>query len=310
MRVGLVDLGTNSIRYDIYEVEKDQPAKMLHRDKEMIRLGQGLFTSGEIAPEALERLLTSLSHFQNVSAKNGVDHLEAFATCALREANHSEDIRRLLKKETGIQFRVISGDEEAQLIAQGILNNDPRCRGSFALIDIGGGSTELSLCKSKRRESSVSLPLGVARVQQRFLQTIPPKSLEGLEAYFQSITPSLAALNLKTSPEFAFGSSGTIKALSRIHRKLYDTTEINLKELQKTIEMIRPMGRNEISKIPGMNPKRIDFILAGAYILEYSMKALGIKKVIHTPFALRDGILNQVTRQFGALPPLKPKKQS
>lgn len=302
LRIATVDLGTNSVRYDIYEMVAGKPAKALYREKEMIRLGEGLFRTGEVSTGALERLLTSLSHFSSVSERFHVDHTEAFATCALREAQESAEIRRLIKRNTGFHFNVISGEEEAKLIAAGVLSNDKRCRGRFGLIDIGGGSTEISLCENRERLDSISLPLGVARIQQCHLLTIPPANLKSVTQFFQQVRPLTNVMRIEKL-EMALGSSGSVKALSRIHRKLWNEEGITLKGLNHLCRQMETLDEAGLMKIPGMVAKRVPFILSGALSLRFCMEILKIKKVFPTPFALRDGLVLQLAERYGASAP-------
>lgn len=289
-RLAVVDLGTNSIRMEVFEVARGR-IRSLALHKSMIRLGDRLFLSGKVDREALRRLMDRLSDFGEEAREWGVDRFVAFATSAMREARDRARALKEIHRRTGISIRVIPGIEEARLIATGILANDPRCRGFFGLVDIGGGSTEISLCSNRRVLRAVSLPLGVARLQQLFLKTIPPRSVEPLQAHVRAMVTRRIGRSLRRPPEKLIGSSGTVKSLSRILFHAHGDRVIRLDRLAALREEMTGMTRRQLLAIPGMRRKRVDLILAGAVVLEEIMRALQVKRVLPTRYALRDGVV-------------------
>lgn len=297
MRVGLVDLGTNSVRYDIYEVYGGGKVKTLHSTKEMIRLGHNVFATGKLDPKAIRRLLRSFRSYRNLTEDYGVERIAAFATSAMREAVDGERVKKLIHHETGIRVRVISGNEEARLIALGVQKNERRCRGRYTLIDIGGGSTELIVCNGRRILHRGSLRLGVARLQEVYLQSVPPKNVWEAERYFSKVRQSTTARDLtRYQTERAIGSSGTVKALAKIIKRTYGESEISRGTLHELRKDMTRKTRSQLLHIPGMVERRVDLILAGALILEECMDLVGAKRVVPTPFALRDGLLQEVLK--------------
>jgi exopolyphosphatase / guanosine-5'-triphosphate,3'-diphosphate pyrophosphatase len=297
MRVGLVDLGTNSVRYDIYELGSGGKIKTLHSNKEMIRLGHNVFATGKLDPKAVRRLLRSFRDYRALTEDFGVERIAAFATSAMREARDGERVKKLIHHETGIRVRVISGSEEARLIALGVQRNEKRCRGNYTLIDIGGGSTELIVCRGQRVLVRGSLKLGVARLQELYLKSVPPKHVWAADRYFAKVRAGSTAREIaKYRVDRAIGSSGTVKALAKILKRTHGESEIlrdSLGELRK--DMTRKT-RSQLLHIPGMVERRVDLILAGALILEECMDLVGAKSVVPTPFALRDGLLQEVLK--------------
>ncbi|MEO5970726.1 MAG: hypothetical protein ABIQ95_12440, partial [Bdellovibrionia bacterium] len=175
MRIGIIDLGTNSVRFDIHSVTPPGEAHLLHREKLMIRLGEGVFLDGKLDPHAIRRAVHAFMSFKNTAERFQVEKIVAFATSALREAKDAVHLIDRIRQKTQIEIRIISGEEEAKLIALGILSHES-FKGRYGLIDIGGGSTEISICHNKNILNSASFPLGAARLQQVFLKTSPPKS--------------------------------------------------------------------------------------------------------------------------------------
>lgn len=291
MRVAIIDLGTNSVRFDVHSLEKGK-TKLLHREKRMIRLGQGVFVKGRIDPNARERAVHAFSHFRRVADSMRVRKIVAFGTSALREAQDSPALVDEVRNLTGIEIKVISGKEEAKLIALGILSRERPVKGRFALVDIGGGSTEISLCRGKRPLHGDSFELGTARLQQVFLKRSPPKEREirCLREYIRNILGQ--RMRAWGGAETVVGSSGTVRAVA----KILDAKDFSAKELTELAADISRMTTTQLLDIPGMEPKRVDMILAGALLLEEICLMLGAKRVIPTDFSLRDGIIEEERR--------------
>ena len=178
MRLAVIDLGTNSIRFDVHEISSNRKGlvqhRRLYREKTMVRLGQDLFSAGKLSTEGKRRTLEAAHSFKETMDALHVDKIVAFGTAAVRDASDGEIFLKELEEKTGIHFRMITGAEEASLIAKGILHFEKNPSGIFALVDIGGGSTEVSICKGKKILRSHSFNLGVAKLQQVFLKTQPP----------------------------------------------------------------------------------------------------------------------------------------
>lgn len=222
MRVAVIDLGTNSVRFDVHDLRPGRKPDLLHREKLMIRLGQGVFLKGSLDEDASARAIHALGHFKRVADDLCVGRMIAFGTSALREARNAAEFLDAVKSESGVDVKVISGAEEAKLIARGILQNDRRAKGRFLLIDIGGGSTEVSFCRGKKVAASVSLRLGTARLQQVFLRGSPPKkkAIEQVRAYIRNILQQqMGSGEWPSKVGTVIGSSGTVKALVKILKK-------------------------------------------------------------------------------------------
>ncbi|MBU6153142.1 MAG: Ppx/GppA family phosphatase [Bdellovibrionales bacterium] len=306
MRIAIIDLGTNSIRFDIHEVSASRKGthqhRRLYREKTMVRLGQDLFLNGKLSEESKRRTLEAALSFHSTMEALSVDRCVAFGTAAIRDASDGETFLLELKKKTGIEFRMITGAEEASLIAKGVLNNQPGLpKGVFALIDIGGGSTEVSICKGRTVLRSHSFNLGVAKLQQVFLKTQPPAQtkknqndpVSELRQFIKSVVlPKLLIESWPKAPTI-IGSSGSIIALAKLVNRDKDRGNLPFesKHLSKVVEQIKNKTTAELLAMNGMEPKRVDLILAGAILLDELAQMLKAKTIRSTEFALRDGIL-------------------
>jgi exopolyphosphatase/guanosine-5'-triphosphate,3'-diphosphate pyrophosphatase len=264
----------------------------------MIRLGEGLFLERKLNPQAIRRAEHAFISFKNTAQRFQVEKIVAFATSALREASDADLLVEKIRSKTQIEISVISGDEEAKLIALGVLNHK-NFKGRYGLIDIGGGSTEISICEDKKVLHSASFPLGAARLQQIFLKTSPPKAgaklpdpIQTLRLHIRHVLQSKAFMEHWGRVPFLVGSSGTVKALERISKKsLQIANGIHLKNLKKLTKTMGTQTRSELLNTPGMEAKRVDIILSGAILLEECMNQFKASVVLTTNYSLRDGIL-------------------
>lgn len=301
-RLAIIDLGTNSVRFDVHETLSNRTTRLLHREKLMVRLGENVFVSGRLDKAAIRRTLQALTSFKQRASELKVDKLVAFATSALRDAEDRDSLIETVRHKLGIKIHIISGKEEATLIAEGILHREKKPKGLFALIDIGGGSTEVSVCNDSKILFSESFPLGVARLQQVFLRSIPPEegktSVKHLRGHVRAVLGETLRHGNWPKVAQAIGSSGTVRALSRMSRKT-TSREISPKWLSKLVRTMTPCTLEKIRALPGMDPKRADLMLAGAVVLDETLRALGADSALSTEFSLRDGILDEELRRLG-----------
>lgn len=305
IKIAILDIGTNSLRFDMYEV-RNKTMKRIFRKKRMVRLGDGVFKTGRLTPEGMQRCLSTLADISEAMQELRVDQVYAFGTSALRTASNTKEFIAEVKAKTGISIRVISGNQEGDLIAKGILANEELFKGLTALIDIGGGSTEVSLSRGQKILERHSFDLGANRLQQMFLVTTPPLFKKGelhpILALRQHIREKILPVFVSKKfdrAQFCFGSSGTIRTLSRILKKIRKGGKgIDRTELSALLAEMSHMKRDTLKQLPGLEPKRVDLILAGSVLLEELMFALGVRKLSVTPFALRDGILVEVLEKL------------
>lgn len=297
MKIGIIDLGTNSARFAIYTPYSLNRRKRLFRKKVMLRLGDRVFRNGKLDRAVFRQTVKALRRFSKMAADFKVDTIRAVATSALREAKESERLLKRIKESTGIQVEIISGTEEAQLIALGVLTYERALPKTFCLVDIGGGSTEISLCHNRKIIFSRSIRVGASRIQHQFLCTSPPKT----DGTFSSVNKArhnirrLLRTSLGKHPSIPrhtiIGSGGTIKSLYRLAKKARYGRSLTVETLARMVDDFSHLSIRELLRVPGMEPKRADMILAGALALQECMNFLGARRVIASKFSLRDGLL-------------------
>lgn len=302
MKLGLIDLGTNSVRFDIYELKNGRKPERLIREREMIRLGDSVFTSQQITNEASKRAIDGFLRFKELGVRHGVDRYIAVGTSALREAKNQEALIKAVYQATGIELRVISGEEEASLIARGVLENESVGDGPVAIVDIGGGSTEIIITLGESIIHVNSFNLGTLRLQQVYLKTHPPEpEKEGLNHPLNElrhhIRKTLSSTIIRSgwpSVKKVIGASGTVRALSRLSKSHGDKSgTIEKTTLEKIIRELSRLTLKELLELTGIEPRRADIILGGAVLLDEIAEIFKAKIIYPTEFSLRDGLLSR-----------------
>ena len=291
--LSIVDLGTNSVRMDVVAL-KGKAVRRLHREKRMVRLGDKLFEQGHMDPAAVERVEEALRDFALLHRALGGARMCAVATAAMREAPEAGALVARWKERFGIDFEIISGAREAALIAKGVLAVEKLPAGGFGLIDIGGGSTELSLCQGPKVLESFSLAMGANRAQQAFLKRIPPvkDAVAALRAEAQESFGALRSKHRWPALKELLGSGGTVRALRRLAKAAGAKDQpFTVHFLSEAVRQMERLDRVGLLHIPGMDEKRADLILAGSIVLEEAALALGAQRIRATEASLRDGLL-------------------
>jgi exopolyphosphatase/guanosine-5'-triphosphate,3'-diphosphate pyrophosphatase len=299
--LGIIDLGTNSIRLDIYRIDENLGVTRLFRFKEMIRLGEDVFKTKIIKPEVIERALVSFATVKNHLREYNVNRVSAFGTCALRHSANSKEFIARVKSDTGVEISIISGVQEASLIAKAILNNEKHPNGIYALMDIGGGSTEMSLCYKNRVLDSYSFELGSIRLFQSFFETDETSAgasarivaAKKLRLHARSVVKATMLERRWPKVKTLIGSSGTIRAVAKILKKSGKPSDpFKTESLPRVIRKMIPLSTKEMLLVPGMEEKRVDIILPGTILLDELARIFGVEDFFVTECSLRDGILD------------------
>jgi exopolyphosphatase/guanosine-5'-triphosphate,3'-diphosphate pyrophosphatase len=306
-----IDIGSNSCRLKIAKTVAHQ-LRMLHEDREVTRLGASVFESGLISPEAMALTLRTLKRFQRAVQAHGVDQIRVVATAALRDARNGPAFQAWVKAETGWNLEIISGLEEGRLIHLGLMGKEPGVSGRVLLIDLGGGSCEITLSEHKRIKETISLPLGAVRLTEEFLQA-DPAPVEGLARMRQLIARELRRAHRKIQPvkvALAIATSGTAAALSDAcaagdkpasQRARASTPGItNTAPVRKLAARLAKMTLPEREAVPGIGPRRAEIIVAGAAVYAELLESFGLKGFRYSPLGLRDGILAQMLAEQDA----------
>ncbi len=317
-----VDIGSNSCRLAIGSVQQHR-LKTLHEDREVTRLGASVFETGVISPEAMAGTIKALKRFQKAVQAQVVDKVRVVATSAMRDARNSEAFRAWVKSATGWDIEVISGLEEGRLIHLGIVTHEPGARGRCLMIDLGGGSCEVTLSDGGRIEEMVSMPLGAVRLQQEFLQVDPPskEDIGRLAKYIDRelhkaarklgqpkvglviATSGTAAALAEASNSLALGleSKKAVRAGSANRRgrksvavKRVKMLEADTHDVRRIADRLLKMNNVQRAAVAGIGPRRSEIIVGGAQVYAMLLERLRLKGFRYSPLGLRDGVLAQM----------------
>ncbi|HEX4039990.1 MAG TPA: Ppx/GppA phosphatase family protein [Acidobacteriaceae bacterium] len=298
-----IDIGSNSCRLKIGRVVRHR-LRTVHEDREVTRLGASVFESGIVSPEAMAATLRTLKRFYKAVQTHGTDRVRAVATSAMRDARNSRAFLAWVRDETGWDVEIISGLEEGRLIHRGVVENEPGAGGRCVLIDVGGGSCEITLSEHKRIRETISLPLGAVRLTQDFLRSEVPGKDE-IARMRQFIGRELRRANRRidsSGVRLTIATSGTAAALSDAVRasakkrgKSRMASELTpVATVRKLTAKLAKMNNGQRSQVPGIGPRRSEIIVAGAQVFSEVLEGLGLRGFRYSPMGLRDGILAQM----------------
>lgn len=299
MRLTAIDIGTNTILMLIADIVVSGGIRVVRDEHVIARLGKGVDGSRRIVPETFDRVLKYLSNYKRIHDEVHSRRIIACGTSALRDASNREEFIAFIQERLGFAISILSGDEEAELTYLGGVSEfaDQQSDQHFAVLDIGGGSTELSFGRSTTINAKASLDVGSVRLTERFLKTSPPAPA-GLEEAQQYVLEHMKKLPQLPSGTRCVGVAGTLTTLAAIDLQLsvYDRTRVSghvltLETIQKIFDKLKEKRLDEIKAIPQILPQRADIILAGILILMEVMKRVGTDRITASDRGLRFGIL-------------------
>lgn len=304
-----IDIGSNSCRLKIAKVVQHR-LKVLHEDREITRLGSSVFETGLVSPDAMANTLRALKRFQRAVQSYGVDQIRVVATAAMRDARNAQAFIAWVQAETGWTVEIISGLEEARLIHRGVMSTDSGVEGRVILIDVGGGSCEVTHSYQKRIVDTVSLPLGAVRITQEFLPSDPPEEHE-IARMKQFITRELRRAHKILSvakDATVIATSGTAAALSESSKTLVKqaakggkkkqaTATTTTRAVKRLAEKLSKMKNAERAQVPGIGPRRAEIIVAGSYVYGELLESFSLSGFRYSEAGLRDGVLAQMAAE-------------
>ncbi|HJV22110.1 MAG TPA: Ppx/GppA phosphatase family protein [Holophagaceae bacterium] len=310
MRIAALDVGSNSLHLVVVEVDAVGNHRVLAREKAMVRLARGNAQQGEIAPEAFREGLEALALMAQVIGGFACDTVMACGTAALRDARNAPDFLREAAR-LGLPIRIISGEEEARLIHLAVSHAIPFPEGPATLLDIGGGSTELTWVEGGRVLASTSIPFGLQRLAEACPTADPPtladfKRLRRfirkvLKKARKALPPGLPA------PVLVLGTSGTLEDLAQGAAANHRFDFPQLRRFKKKLWSTDAAGRLKL----GVPPKRAEVLHVGAAWATALLDWLGHPPVQHLPVGLREGMIWDALAHGGAaIPPLAERRRA
>ncbi|HEX3469237.1 MAG TPA: Ppx/GppA phosphatase family protein [Candidatus Elarobacter sp.] len=312
MLFGAIDVGTNSIHLIVVELDAAfDTSRVVYKAREMVRLGSDdALARGTLSRKAMERGVDAIARFAAAARERGADRVRAVATSAVRESDNGEEFADLVRARSGIELEVLDGREEARLIHLGVSNGYPLYDRVACIVDIGGGSTETIVADGDRPYLIDSVKLGSLRLYDAYLRGRADtlRAAVALDAHVAEIVAPLAERIRRYRLDLALGTSGTIMGLAavdaaarglavkRVHG--YALTLARLQSLQRQMLL---MTEAERRRMPGMNPRRADIIVAGNAVLIGVLEAIGLDEIVVCERALRDGVVVDLAQRDRAL---------
>ncbi|MBN1928957.1 MAG: Ppx/GppA family phosphatase [Chlorobiaceae bacterium] len=303
LRVAAIDLGTNSFHMVIVEESEEKGIVEIDRVKDMICIGRGSISTKKLDPGSMAAGLAALRNFMVLATQREVPvgNIIAFATSAIREAENRQEFIDMVRREIGLEVKIISGKEEAQFIYYGVRNAVTFRDKPDLLFDIGGGSVEFIIADKSRVHLLESRKIGVARMMERFLTSDPVSENERklLEQFFASEIFDSAEKARELGVTRAIASSGTAENIARMIGAGTDTdgvealnqTGFTRHEFESFYRSVISMDRAARRKLTGLDEKRVDLIVPGLILFDVIFRVFNLKEVVISSSALREGMV-------------------
>jgi len=312
VKLAAIDIGSNSIKLVVVDAAASDSFAVLAREREVVRLGHETLLKGHLGRDAILRATDCIKRFRAIAEARGAETIVAIATASVREANNAPNFIKAVEQKAGVRVEVLSGIEEARLIGLAAAHGCEFKEATNLNIDIGGGSTEISIFRNGVPLTLISMKLGAVGLTERFIRSNPPKAKElaELKAEIGGALERPAREIRGVSWGDATGTSGTILTIGATLRKQNISTSdlknqgaqpteasINLNQLSQLNTMVAGLS-SEARQALGISAQRSEIIVAGGQILEGAMRALGIKSLRTCDWALREGVIIDRLREL------------
>jgi exopolyphosphatase/guanosine-5'-triphosphate,3'-diphosphate pyrophosphatase len=299
-----VDIGSNSVRLKIARLN-GQKLQEIHEDREVTRLGESVFRNGFLSPEAIANTVKVLRRFHRAVQDHGAESVRVVATSALRDARNSRAFLEWVRSTTGWKVEIISGLEEARLIHLGLVSSVRVASAPVLMVDLGGGSCELTVSVKGHIRDTVSLPLGAVRLTNEFLHHDPPRKSEmkQMEGFIAREIRRITDRITRARPSVVIATSGTAESLAGIAHGLYKTkgaraNTVSRVQMQRIAKLLATLPLAERKKLSGVGPRRAEIVVAGAAVYAEILDKCQLQGFRHSPLGLRDGLLAQMAADY------------
>ncbi|WP_236243273.1 Ppx/GppA phosphatase family protein [Streptomyces sp. CC228A] len=300
MRLGVLDVGSNTVHLLVMDAHPGARPLPAHSHKAELRLAELLDADGAISAHGVERLVTIVGDALHTAEEKGCEEVLPFATSAIRDASNADAVLRTVKEETGVDLTVLTGEEEARLTFLAARRWFGWSAGKLLLLDIGGGSLEVAYGIDEEPDAAVSLPLGAGRLTAGWLPGDPPDPAD-VKALRRHVRAQIA----RTVGEFArFGKPDHVVATSKTFKQLarmagapgsgegqYVQRVLSRTSLEGWVPKLSAMTVEQRCALPGVSAGRARQLLAGALVAEGAMDLFGVAEVEICPWALREGVI-------------------
>jgi exopolyphosphatase / guanosine-5'-triphosphate,3'-diphosphate pyrophosphatase len=301
--IAAIDVGTNAMRLVIGSINLDHRIELLENIREPVRLGKDVFAKGTISEETTERAIEAFQKFKRHIDKYGVEHLKAVATSATREALNSDIFIDRLARATGIDIVAIGGEEEARLIHLAVADRVNLHNKRAILVDIGGGSIEVTLVADASIQATVSFNMGTVRLLQKLEQERvgEPRFNQLVREYADASRKWLESRIAQQKLDLCIATGGNAEALGDLRKQLLGKDSpfvITRTELDALVETLQGMRFAERIQELRLRPDRADVIVPAAIVLQTIVRQAGIDQVLVPNVGLKDGLLLDIIQDL------------
>ncbi|WP_291779922.1 exopolyphosphatase [Cecembia sp.] len=299
-KAAIIDMGTNTFHLVLVEIYENR-FETIYKEKVPVKIGQGGISNNFIHPDARKRAFHTLRHFKNLIDGENIENIFAFATSAVRNADNGEGFVDEIKEKFQIYVNVINGEEEAQMIYEGIRLSGSLNGETYLMMDIGGGSVEFIIGNQKASLWKQSFEIGGQRMLDLFHAHDPIKTdeVEKLTAYLSEKLKPLANAVEVYQPTGLVGASGTFDTLTDIYFASLDQSKLRNQqvfqlpkdEFEKIAVQLLTLDKEQRLKIPGMIPMRVDMIVVASCLIQYILKMIPVDTLICSNYALKEGAI-------------------
>ncbi|MGS0656215.1 exopolyphosphatase [Staphylococcus arlettae] len=304
-RIGLIDIGSNTIRLVIFEFDKKTGLDEVLNIKTPARLSQYLTNDLTMTQEGVEVLTTTLSSFKRVSDKFATDELHPIATAAIRQSTNRDDIIKHIEQQLNITMRIIPEESEAFYGYYAITHTTNISDGIS--VDIGGGSTEVTLFKDKQLKAAHSFPFGVVTLTKKFFSDKPHNDKHAIKDMEKFLIKQFSQLDWLNDAQVALvGVGGSARNVARIHQSAHDypiggvhNYSMSAKDVEEVFSLIKKSSRDELKDVDGLSGDRIDIILPAVAVFKNLFTKINATQFTFSRKGLREGyVMHLISEQF------------
>jgi exopolyphosphatase/guanosine-5'-triphosphate,3'-diphosphate pyrophosphatase len=308
-RLATIDLGSNTVRYLLVEVDAGAPWRIVDQDQRVTRLGEGLAAAGRLGEGPMIRTAAAVRAYAERARRLGAGEVRVVATSAVREAVNGRAFADRVEQATGISVAVVSGEDEARLTIRGVLAGSPSLVAPLLVFDIGGGSTEFIRWRDGAVAAATSLRLGVVPLAERYAfdtavawSRYDALAGEVRDRLARELSPALTAAPVGT----LVGTAGTVTTLAALDLGLpaYDARRVQGHRLTRAAidAQLRRLGALDVAgraALPCLEPGRADLIVPGVAIVTATMERFGVDTLVVSDWGLREGIVAELIEAEG-----------
>lgn len=307
MRVAVIDLGTNTFNLLIVDITAPDQHQMVYNTKMAVKIGEGAMIKGRLLPEPMARGKAALSDYLKVIEEYNCDSVWAFATSGIRSTENGGEFVREVKDELGLEIKVIDGNEEAQLIFEGVDLAVKFDEQPMVIMDIGGGSTEFIIANSEGVLWKKSYRLGISRVLQRIEPNDPLQNqdFENLDRIFNDELAELVSKCREFNVKTLIGSSGSFDSFAEmmwaedgVSKTTKDivSEEMALERLSALNDRLVSMNSEQRYAVPGLVEMRVDTIHLASYMVQWVLQSCRLERLLLSTYALKEGVLHRIMK--------------